>query len=76
MPTITASPGLVIDLLPHGASDDHAAPGSRGGTAVRIRRTGDGFAVVVYLPEVRGLLAALAAVAAETATLVVQGEKD
>jgi hypothetical protein len=43
--------------------------------AVHIRRA-DGSGVVVYLPEVKGLLHALAAAASETAMRAVQGARE
>ncbi|MBU1748533.1 MAG: hypothetical protein KKA73_12670 [Chloroflexi bacterium] len=70
MPTITASPGLVVDLWPQGSPGDPVRS-----PAVRIRRAG-GASVVVYLPEVRGLVDALARAASETAGLVVDQDRE
>ncbi|MBU0495429.1 MAG: hypothetical protein KKA73_06590 [Chloroflexi bacterium] len=65
MQSISVSPELEIELLPDGANDD-------GRPAVRLRRQEDDGGCVIYLPEVRPLIDALAWAAAETATQAVR----
>jgi hypothetical protein len=73
MPTIPATPGRHIALLPAGAPGD---PIRSPAVRIRCKRSDEGGeGVVVYLPEVKGLIDALAWAAAETAELVVRGER-